>query len=54
MGVTWSSYKEKRREKKELKRFENSFVVFIFGGKKEKKKLEHASYTIMAMKKKNF
>ena len=28
MGVTWSSYREKRKEKKELKRFARSFVVF--------------------------
>ena len=46
MGVTWSSYKEKRKEKKEVKRFVNSFIGFV---SRKTKKLEHASY---AMKRK--
>ena len=29
MGVIWSSYKQKRKEKKELKRFVSSLVVLI-------------------------
>jgi len=37
MGVIWSSYKEKRKEKKEFKRFVNTFVVFI-SWENEKKK----------------
>ncbi len=29
MGIAWSSYKEKRKEKKELKRFDRYFAVFV-------------------------
>ena len=43
MGVTWSSYKEKRKAKKELKRFVDSVVCISW--KNEKNKIEqHASY----------
>ena len=43
MGVAWSSYKEKRKEKKEQKRFVHSFIVYFV---KKRRKLEHASHAV--------
>ena len=43
MAVTWNSYKEKRREKNELRRFAYSFIV-LFLKTKKKKILERALY----------
>lgn len=49
MGVTWSSYKGKRKEKKELKRFAYSCVIFIWC--ENEKNIKHALY---AVEKKNW